>query len=54
MKPIWWTCGCGKKNCSKRGEGKPVCAACGKRAQFEVKPPKGQAGFDFGVKEDKE
>lgn len=48
MKPIWWTCGCGRKNCSKRSEGQPVCSGCGKPAKFEVEAPKGQQGFVFG------
>lgn len=49
MKPVWWTCGCGQRNCS-RGPGKPVCCRedCGKQAGFAINPPKEQAGFDFG------
>jgi len=47
MKPVFWTCGCGKKNVS-RERGTPACEACGKRATFTVEPPKGQGGFDFG------
>ena len=47
MKPVWWTCGCGKHNCT-RGPGTPVCLGCGKLPKFVVAPPKEQAGFDFG------
>lgn len=46
MKPKWWTCGCGRKNCT-RELGTPVCDVCGKPALFTVEPPKGQGGFDF-------
>lgn len=47
MKAIWWTCGCGKRNCA-REHGTPVCAACGKPSGFRREPPRGQAGFQFG------
>ncbi len=53
MKPLWWTCGCGRKNVSDRSKGKPVCKGCGKAATFDVGPPKGQGGFDFGATEEK-
>jgi hypothetical protein len=47
MKPRWWTCGCGHRNCS-RETGTPVCAGCSKPAGFSVAAPKNQGGFDFG------
>jgi len=47
MKPRWWTCGCGEKNCT-RELGTPACAGCGKLAEFTIEPPKNQGGFDFG------
>lgn len=47
MKPIWWTCGCGRKNCSPRDGTRPSCKGCAKPAKFTVEPPKGQGGFDF-------
>jgi hypothetical protein len=50
-KPVWWTCGCGRRNCS-RGAGSPVCEGCGKPAKFTVLAPQGQGGFDFGGDDD--
>jgi hypothetical protein len=47
-KPTWWTCGCGRKNCS-RGPGRPECEGCGKPAKFAIAAPKGQAALDFGA-----
>lgn len=50
MKARFWTCGCGRKNVT-RERGTPKCDGCGKDAKFSVPPPKGQAGFVFGVGE---
>lgn len=49
MKPVWWTCGCGQRNCT-REPGTPVCSreGCGKPAKLTIDPPKEQSGFDFG------
>ena len=49
-KARWWTCGCGKKNCT-RGPGTPVCDGCGKPAKFAIAAPKNQVGFDFAAEE---
>ncbi len=51
MKPIWWTCGCGERNCSPREAGTPVCQGRGKPAKFRIDPPQGQRGFDFVIGE---
>lgn len=51
MKPLWWTCGCGARNCS-RDLGTPVCGSCEKPAKFTVRPPEGQGGFAFAAPQD--
>ena len=46
MKPRWWTCGCGQRNCT-RELGTPVCSECHKPAAFRIEPPEGQGGLQF-------
>ena len=53
MRPVWWTCGCGKRQITRqRGDapaaGLRVSVACGKPAGFTIDPPKGQGGLEFG------
>jgi hypothetical protein len=49
MKPRWWTCGCGHRNCTQ-ATGTPVCAGCSKPAGFSIAAPIDQGGFDFSTK----
>jgi len=46
MRAVWWTCGCGARQCS-RELGTPQCTECGKLARFSRNAPKDQAGFNF-------
>jgi hypothetical protein len=46
MRPVWWTCGCGRRQVS-RGAGRPECVSCGKLAGFAIDAPSGQEGLGF-------